>query len=141
MKGGSKVIPFFRVGADPNPALVAPGLLEWTMLLGELKPVRDGLDSMEIARVEAYCWFATPELTSAGFIVRTADRRRFHLHCAMAEYTWDVSSLTSVEIDRDDPLPSPPIAGGPASLRWLTEVEPFDRSLKEHRDEFMQSAS
>ena len=141
MEGKSKVIPFFRVGADPNPALVAPALLEWSVVLRELKHVQDGLDSMEIAAAEAYCWYATPEFTSAGFIVRTADKRRFHLHCALEEYTWDFRSLTSVQIGRDDPLPSPPIAGGPASLRWHTEVDPLNTDLKEYRDEFMESAS
>ncbi|MEI6202217.1 MAG: hypothetical protein WCP68_09720 [Enhydrobacter sp.] len=141
MKSNGKFIPFFPAGSDPNPALVVPALLEWTVLLGELKHVRDGLDAMEIATVEAFCWYATPEFVSAGFIVHTADKRRFHLHCSMEERTWDFSSLTSVQIGRDDPLPSPPIAGGPASMRWHTEVDPYNKGLKEHREDFMALAS
>ena len=44
MKSNSRVIPFFRVAEDTDPALVVPALLEWSVLLGELKHVRDGLD-------------------------------------------------------------------------------------------------
>ena len=136
-----KFLPFFCGVDNSNPALVVPALLEWSVLLRELKHVRDGLDGMEIAELEAFCWYATPERLSAGFVARTADKRRFHLQCAMDERTWDIGSLSVVQIGPHDPLPSPPDKDGPASMRWHTETDPYNKELKERRDEALESAS
>jgi hypothetical protein len=141
MASKSKVLPFSLGVDDTNPALVVPGLLEWTVLLGELKHVRDGIDGMEIADVEAFCWYATPERMTAGFVARTADQRRFHLQCAMDERTWDFSALSVVQIGAHDPLPSPPVADGPASMRWHTETEPYNKELAQQRSEALESTS
>ena len=139
---GGKFIPFFSLDKDEeDPVLVIPALVEWSLLLEKLTPQKHGLDGIELAEVEAFCWYATVELMSAGFVASTADKRRFHLQCTLDATDWEIRILTAVQIGRDDPLPSPPIAGGPASMRWHTEVEPYNKELKQQRHEAFESAS
>ena len=139
---GGKFIPFFSLDKDEeDPVLVIPALVECSLLLQELTLEKHGLDGMELAEVEAFCWYATVELTSAGFIARTADKRRFHLQCTMDSGNWELRTLSAVQIGLDDPLPSPPNAQGPPSMRWHTETEPYNKELKLNRTIAFASAS
>jgi hypothetical protein len=140
-KQGSTFIPFFSLDLKGEDPLIAiPALIEWASLHQELTLEKHGLDAMEITEVEAFCWYATVQLTCAGFIVR-AGKRRFHLQCALDDGNWEVHSLSAREIGLDDPLPSPPDANGPPAMRWHSETDPYNKDLKLQRVLVRESAS
>ena len=132
----SKIIPFpLDVTADDSDTddarfCVPPAMDEWVSILDLLNPEQHGLGTLEIAEVEAFCSYMMMGFSSANFVARTHDGRRFHLQGAFDEDVGsDITAVSIVQMETGQRLPFAVDDGDP-STHWSAETEPFNDELE-----------
>jgi hypothetical protein len=135
----SKIIlfPFDVVGQedelDEDLVVLPAAMVEWVSILDLLNPEQHGLGVLEIAEVEAFCSYETLGFSSANFVARTLDGRRFHLQGALDEDAGpEITAVSVVQMPGDERLPFPPDDRDP-STHWSAETEPFNDELERLR--------
>ena len=129
----SKVIPFPLVETAEEFTPVPPAMVEWVSILDLLNPEQHGLGALEIATVEVFCWYATLGFSSANFVARTHDGRRFHLQGALDEDAGpDITAVCVVKMPDDERLPFPPDEKD-LSTHWSAETDAFNAELERVR--------
>ena len=135
----SKVIPFpFDVIGqedefDEHLVVLPAAMVEWVSILDLLNPEQHGLGVLEIAEVEAFCSYETLGFSTANFVARTLDGRRFHLQGALDEDAGpEITAVSVVLMPDDERLPFPPDDRDP-STHWSAETEPFNDELERLR--------
>ncbi len=135
----SKIIlfPFDVVGQedelDEDLVMLPAAMVEWVSILDLLNPEQHGLGVLEIAEIEAFCSYETLGFSSANFVARTLDGRRFHLQGALDEDAGpEITAVSVVQMPDDERLPFPPDDRDP-STHWSAETEPFNDELERLR--------
>jgi hypothetical protein len=138
----SKIIPFpldataCESARDEHSFEVPPAMVEWVSILDLLNPEQHGLGVLEIAEVEAFCSYMTAGFSSANFVARTHDGRRFHLQGAFDEDVGsDITAVSVVQMAAGERLPFV-VAGDDPSTHWSAETGPFNNELKALRASF-----
>ena len=79
--------------------------------------------------MEAYCFYCDIGFSSAGFVVKTHDERRFYLQVAIdADSEPDMAALTVEQLPAGRKLPFSRDPRDP-STNWSTEVDAFNIDL------------
>ena len=108
---------------------ISKGLIEWISGTQKLDREHHGFSMREISYVETYWSFVEVGFSSAGFVVKTQDGRRFHLQCAIDEDNRPDMVVVSVdELPAGQMLPNfrndfEPFGG------WSREVDVFNIDL------------
>jgi hypothetical protein len=119
--------------SDADFATVPAAMVEWVSLLDLLNPEQHGLGVLEIAEVEAFCSYVTIGFSTASFVVRTQDGRRFHLQGAIDEDAGpEITAVSVVQMPEGERLPFPSAENDP-STHWSAETEPFNEELERLR--------
>jgi hypothetical protein len=135
-----KIIPFPLELTGPDEEIYATfvrvpaAMVEWVSLLDLLNPEQHGVGVLEIAEVEAFCSYVTIGFSSANFVVRTQDGRRFHLQGAIDEDAGaEITAVSVVQMPQGERLPFPPAENDPTT-HWSAETEPFNEELERLRE-------
>lgn len=126
----NKIIPFpLETLSSSLPA----AMVEWVSLLDLLHPEQHGLGVLEIAEVEAFCTYVTIGFSSASFVARTHDGRRFHLQGAIDEDVGpEITAVSVVQMPAGERLPFA-VAENDPTTRWSAETEAFNEELQRLR--------
>jgi hypothetical protein len=134
-----KIIPFPLELIDQESETLADfiavpvAMVEWVSLLDLLNPEQHGLGVLEIVEVEAFCSYVTIGFSSANFVVRAHDGRRFHLQGAIDEDAGpDITAVSVVQMPEGERLPFPS-ADNDATTHWSAETGPFNEELERLR--------
>jgi hypothetical protein len=120
-------------GPDADFTTPPEAMVEWVSLLDLLNPEQHGLGMREIAEVEAFCSYVTIGFSSASFVVRAHDGRRFHLQGAIDEDVGpEITAVSVVCMPEGERLPFPPAENDPTT-HWSAETEPFNAELERLR--------
>ena len=135
----SKIIPFplgaigperatnLRFGTPPQ------AMVEWVSLIDLLNPEQHGVGVLEIAEVEAFCAYTIIGFSSANFVARTHDGRRFHLQGAIDEDAGpEITAVSVVPMPCGTRLPFAMDERDP-STHWSAETAPFNAELERLR--------
>ena len=106
-------------------------LVEWMSILDVLNPEQHGVGVLEIEEVEAFCFYETLGFSSANFVARTKDGRRFHLQGAFDEDAGpEITAVSVAQMLAGDRLPFP-VEDKDPSTHWSAETEPFNDELED----------
>lgn len=108
---------------------IPDGLIAWISGTEKLTREHHGFVVTDISYVEAYWSFVELGFSSAGFVVKTHDGRRFHLQCAIDEDNQpDIVAVSAEEVPEGQTLPKfgkcIEALGG-----WSREVDSFNIDL------------